>query len=61
MKTTKDNYSIIFEKLEEVQEKKEYIEKEQFKIIREINDEIALMKEYYTNVDMQDQISFTRT
>ncbi|NLH35665.1 MAG: hypothetical protein GX453_06545 [Lactococcus chungangensis] len=62
MKNSKQNYSIIFEKIEEAKEKKEYVEKDQVVVIKEIADEIALMKEYYnSNIGAQDPISYTRT
>ena len=61
MKSTKTNYNIIFEKMEEGKEKNECVEKDRFRVIKEVADEIALMKECYNNIGAQDPISFTRT
>ena len=61
MKSTTKNYSILFEKIEEVKDKRKCEERDQFRIIKEVADEIALMKEFYSNVDEQKPTSFTRT
>jgi hypothetical protein len=58
---SKKSYQIIFDKLDEAKEKTGCIEPKQFEVIKEINDEIAAIRECLVCSDSPEPIIFTRS
>lgn len=60
MSKTKNDFEIIFKKLEEAKNDQNEINVSQFKIIQEVNDEIEIMKEYLESLNSPEITTFTR-